>query len=273
MPAMQGRDNKEVITMLAYGLLAAVSARTCHEWLINPSVGWPTQENFRTWCQNMDSVTGAVLVVAGFIFLFHGFKNHRMLIGFTGATLGAYLGGGVALKMGMPIWMGLALGIMLLGTFSYFFTSWAAAAVGAVCGAMLGASIWLMLPRLDPAYAWSGAMTGAVALGLLCSLIFRMSVIAFTSMQGAVMLPLGVLGMAYDYHSLRDSLDRSFSSLPYVLPATIIGLAILGCGYQYMCAPAGGAAGGGGKSSGGKSGGESKPKDSSAKKEKAAAKE
>lgn len=259
--------------MLAYGSLAAVSAQTCHEWLINPSVGWPTQDNFRTWCQNMDSVTGAVLVVAGFIFLFHGFKNHRMLIALTGATLGAYLGGGVALKMGMPIWMGLAVGLMFLGVFSYFFTSWAAAAVGAVCGAMLGASIWLMLPRLDPAYAWSGAMTGAVALGLLCFLIFRMSVIVFTSMQGAVMLPLGVLGMAYDYQSLRDILDRSFSSLPYVLPATIIGLAILGCGYQYMRAPAGGAGGGGGKSSGSKGASESKPKDSSAKKEKATAKE
>src|SRR5512133_1135765 len=103
--------------MLAYGSLAIVSAQTCHEWLINPSVGWPTQDNFRTWCQNMDSITGAVLVVAGFIFLFNGFKNHRMLIGLTGATLGAYLGGGVALKMGMPIWMGLAVGLMFLGVF------------------------------------------------------------------------------------------------------------------------------------------------------------
>lgn len=233
--------------MFAQNLLAGVSAQTCHEWLINPSVGWPNQENYRTWCQNMDSVTGAVLVVAGYIFLFHGFKYHRMLIGLTGATLGAYLFGGVALKMGLPIWIGLLLGVMLIGAISYYYTSSAAAGLGAVCGAMLGASVWMMFPNLDPRYAWSGALTGAVTLGLLCFLIFRMSMIVFTSMQGAVMLPLGVLGMAYDYKALQKSLDGSFHSLPYILPAIIIGLMVVGCGYQYMKAPGGG--GGGGKSS------------------------
>ena len=253
--------------MLAFDSLAVVSAQTCHEWLIDPSVGWPTQENFRLWCQNMDSITGAVLVVAGYIFLFHGFRKHRMLIGLTGAVLGAYLGGGMAMKAGMPLWIGLMAGILLVGILSYFFTSWAAAAVGAVCGAMLGASIWLMLPKLDPAYAWSGALTGAVALGLLCFLIFRMSVIAFTSLQGAVMLPLGILGMLYDYQSLQPGLDHMLGSRPYMVSAIIIGLALVGCGYQYMLAPGGG----GGKPSGAKGGGESAPKDTSAKKEKAAA--
>src|SRR5690606_29242359 len=108
--------------------------------------------------------------------------------------------------------------------------------IGAICGAMLGASLWQMA-NLDPRFAWSGALTGAVALGLLCFIVFRISVILFTSLQGAVMLVLGVLGLAYQYSFARPTIESSVNQWPYFLPALVFGLMAIGLTYQFVKGP------------------------------------
>ncbi len=232
--------------------ILAQTTTTVHQWAVHPTF-WPTRADFVMWCQNMDPVTGAVLIMGGLVFLFSGFKSHRLLIGLTGAVVGAYVGAGISLKYSLPLMAGIPTGALILGVVSFYMTAWAAGGLGAICGALLGASIWSMC-NLDPRFAWSGALTGAVALGLLCFIIFRMSVIVFTSMQGSAMFLLGTLGLAYHYAFIRPAIDHALGSGPFVLPAVILGLMMTGVVYQYMKGPGGG----GGK----KSGGSAKPAES-----------
>lgn len=236
-----------------------LSAPTAHQYLVYPNY-WPTIADFITWCRAMDPITGAVLIVGGFLFLFSGFKMHRMLVATTAAVIGAYLGAGLAMRSGMPILAGAPIGAILFAILAWFATAWTAAAVGAICGAFIGAAAWTMFD-LDPRFTWSGALTGAVTLGLLCFIIFRVSVIMFTSLQGSVMLVMGVVGLAYQYPFMQPHLDEA--SWRFVLPSTVLTLMLVGLGWQYLKGPGGG--GGSTKSSSPKS---SPPKKEPAKAEK-----
>lgn len=221
--------------MFPLGLSLAV--QTAHEYMVKPDY-WPSAHDFLTWCQNMDPITGAMLILGGTLFLFSGFKMHRFLVGLTGAVLGAYIGAGICMRGGWPLYIGIPIGALILGLVAWYITAWAAAGIGAICGALLGAAIWGMAD-LDPQYAWSGALTGAVTLGLLCFITFRISVMLFTSLQGAVMLVLGVLGLAYQYSFARPTLEGSVNHWPYLLPCLVFGLMVTGLIYQYMKGPGG----------------------------------
>jgi hypothetical protein len=218
----------------------------------------PRANDLHTWCQDMDPLSAALLIIGGLVFLLSGFKMHRLLLATTGAVLGACLGGGLGQRYGL-LWAGLAVGLLLLGVAAWYITAGAAAVLGAIVGAFAGAAVWYM-SKLDPVYAWSGALTGAVALGLLSFILFRISVILFTSMQGALMLVLGILGMGYHYPAIRPMVDNSLNSWPYFLPVTVLTLMLTGLAYQHMKGPGGGA--------GGKSGGAAAGKAAPAKAEK-----
>lgn len=232
----------------------AEHTRTYHEWLSHPSY-LPTYADVMTWCHEMDPGSAALLLILGVVFLLFGFTIYRALIALTAAILGAYLGFGLTEKMQNMSLIGLSVGAVVFGAVAWVWTNWIAAVIGAIIGGLLGSAIWQMA-GLNPAFAWSGALTGAVFLGLLCFILFRVSVIIYTSLQGAVMLAFGVLGMAYRYDAAGRFADERMNAWPMLLPATVLVLMLCGIGYQYMKAPAGKGGGGGGKKS---SGADSKP--------------
>jgi hypothetical protein len=216
-------------------ILLADSPVSVHEWLMRP-FSLPQQGDVHIWYQHMDPLTAALLIVGGAVFLFAGYKMHRILLAITGAVLGAYLGAGFGQRYGL-LWPGMGIGLLLLGVAAWYVTAGSAAILGAIVGALVGAAVWNM-SNLDPHYAWSGALTGAVTLGLLSFILFRVSVILFTSLQGSVMLLLGVLGMAYYYQPVRPAIE-SLTAWHYALPATVMGLMLMGLLFQYMKGPAG----------------------------------
>jgi hypothetical protein len=202
-----------------------------------------------TWCHDMDPGSAALLLILGIVFLLFGFTIYRALIALTAAILGAYLGFGITEKMQNMSLIGLSVGAVIFGAVAWVWTNWIAAAIGAIIGGLLGSAVWQMA-GLNPAFAWSGALTGAVFLGLLCFILFRISVIIYTSLQGAVMLAFGALGMAYRYDAAGKFADERMRAWPMLLPVTVLVFMLCGIGYQYMKAPAG-QGGGGGKSKSG----------------------
>jgi hypothetical protein len=238
--------------MQCYFVLAE-QTRTLHEWLSHPNY-LPNYDDVMRWCHRMDPGSAALLLVLGIVFLLFGFTIYRALIALTAAILGAYLGFGLTEKMQNMAPIGLAVGAVVFGAVAWVWTNWIAAVIGAIIGGLLGSAIW-QLAGLSPAFAWSGALTGAVFLGLLCFVLFRISVIVYTSLQGAVMLAFGAMGMAYKYDAAGSFVDARMSAWPMLLPVTVLVLMLCGISYQYLKAPAG-QGGGGGRS---KSGSGAKP--------------
>lgn len=232
--------------MNPFSLLPAAAVGNMHLWLKCPNY-LPNRDDVMRWCRDMDAGSAAMLIILGIVFLLFGYTIYRALIALTAAVAGAYLGYGLCEKMENMALIGMATGAVVFGAVAWVWTNWIAAVVGAAVGALLGSAVWQMA-GLNPEFAWSGALTGAVFLGLLCFILFRISVILYTSLQGAVMLVFGGMGMAYRYEDAGRFVDARISAWPMLLPVTVLTLMLCGIGYQYMKAPAGKGGGGGGAS-------------------------
>ena len=108
---------------------------------------------------------------------------------------------------------------------------WAVAIMGGLFGALLGASVWRIC-GLDPAFTWAGALIGLMSLGLMAFIIFRGSIMMYTSLQGAVMLICGLLGLVYKYQDLAPHITENMVLKPFLLPMAIFIPAVIGLVFQ-----------------------------------------
>src|SRR5262249_54423280 len=148
---------------------------------------FPHQADLLEWGRAMGPGAAATLIIAGIIYLFFGFKIFKALVMLNAAVLGAYVGAQLATKQGdAPVWAAL-IGGVAPAAIVWPTMRFAVALMGGTFGAILGASIWRMA-ALDPQMCWAGAAVGLVGFGLLSFILFRGSVMMYTSLQGSFML-------------------------------------------------------------------------------------
>jgi hypothetical protein len=192
---------------------------------------WPAQTDLLQWCQNMGPGEATALIIGGIIYLLYGYYIFRGLVLLNAGFFGAYIGGRVGEKAGsMPA--GALMGGFIAGALAWPFMKYAVALMGGAFGAMLGASTWRAI-GLQPDMCWAGSLIGLVAFGLLSFILFRVSVMMFTSLQGAVMMIIGVLSLAYKYKDFAPKVTEHMTVQPFLLPLAILVPAILGLVYQH----------------------------------------
>jgi hypothetical protein len=209
---------------------------------------WPHQHDLLTWCQQMTPAVAAGLILVGIVYLLFGFQIFKILVLLNAAVLGGYIGAylgqeGDAATIGAVI-CGVAAAAIAWPAMKY-----AVALMGGIFGALLGASIWRGV-NLDPNLVWAGALVGLISFGMLSFVLFRGSVMMYTSLQGAFMMIFGILGLVYQYAEGARQVSHQLKNQPVLLPAAIFIPALLGLIFQQhnaAPAPGGGGGGGGGK--------------------------
>jgi len=224
---------------------------------VQPVMHFPGQGDLLTWCQGMSIGTGLLLILLGLVYLLYGWSQYKWLVTVNAALIGMYVGAAIGARYNYML-AGGALGGILAASATLPLVKWAVAVVGGVCGALVGAAIW-QLAGLQPDMAWAGAMTGLVGFGMLSFILLRGSVIMYTSLQGAMMLIIGLLGLMFKHQDTIPKITQAMNTQPFVLPIAVFVPAILGLIYQQTHSSGGaGAGGGGGAGSGG--GGAAAPK-------------
>src|SRR5688572_18564947 len=156
-----------------------------------PMTHFPHQGDLLTWCREMGPGTAILLGLLGIIYLMYGWSLYRWLIMLNAAAIGAYIGAIIGVK-NQAVVVGGIMGGVVAAAIAYPLLKWAVAVIGGVVGAFVGAGLWKIAGQ-DPGYAWAGAMTGLVAFGMLSFIVFRGSLMLYTSAQGALMLLVGLL--------------------------------------------------------------------------------
>jgi hypothetical protein len=220
--------------------VAASTATHPAGWLNFPA-HWPGQVDLLVWFHEMGSAVALLLVLLGLVYLLFGYYLFKPLVLLNAAFIGAMTGVIISNKTGGPLPSGI-LGGFVAAAATYPMMKWAVALMGGIFGALLGLTLWRTF-GLEPGFAWTGGCMGLIACGLLCFIVFRGSVMAYTSLQGSVMLTFGVLSLAYKYEGFAPRLAQALQVKPFVVPMCIFIATILGLIYQqnsgFSAAPAG----------------------------------
>ena len=196
---------------------------------------WPGQMDLIAWAQKMGPGMATLLIILGIIYLAFGFYLFKGLIVVNAGFVGAWIGVAIGAKSGSAVPCGV-LGAFVAVAVTFPLMKWAVAVLGGLLGAAIGGSIWRMVD-LDPRFAWAGAGMGLIAFGMFCFILFRGSVMAYMSMQGSIMLILGLLGLLYKYQDVGPKLTEHLLSRHFILPMAIFIPFVIGLLYQQSCAP------------------------------------
>ncbi|HVT88368.1 MAG TPA: hypothetical protein VHD56_05915 [Tepidisphaeraceae bacterium] len=191
---------------------------------------WPVQTDLLQWCQDMRPGEAAILVMAGVVYLLFGWYIFKALVTINAGLVGAFIGGRVGQHLG-SFAAGACVGGVVAAAAAWPLMKYAVAVMGGLFGALLGASIWRAV-GLDGNLAWAGALMGLIAFGMLSFIVFRASVIMYTSLQGSVMLIFGILGLIYKYPELAPKITANMQGQPGLLAMAIFFPMILGLIYQ-----------------------------------------
>ena len=214
-----------------------------------PITRFPGQTDLLGWCQQMGPGTALLLILLGAVYLLYGWAIFKILITLNVAIVGAYVGAMLGQRIGGFALAGGVVGALITAAVAYPLMKWAVAVMGGICGALVGASAWLSAGQ--PAdLAWAGALTGLVGFGMFSFILFRGSIIMYTSIQGALMVIVGLLGLAFKYQDFSPRIAQGVGGQPIMLPLLVLIPTILGLIYQQTHSPAGGGGGGGGGGAG-----------------------
>jgi hypothetical protein len=217
-------------------IATAKNAAATQAWSPGLPSHWPAQMDLLTCCQNMGPGEACILVILGIIYLLFGYAIFKFLVTLNALAAGAYLGALLG-RTGNAVAAGALIGAITAAAITFPCMKYAVSIMGGIFGAALGASLWRQA-SLQPDLAWAGALSGLILFGMLSMIIFRGSVILYTSLQGAVMMVFGVLSLMYKYQSMSKGVTDIFTSKTFLLPTIVLVPALIGLLFQQSMYPA-----------------------------------
>lgn len=190
--------------------------------------------------QQLSMIWAAVFLAGGLVCLLHGHKYYRVITVIMALIIGGVVGYALGKRVQADYIVAGCLAA-LLAVCCWPLMKYAVAAMGGLVGAFLGANAWSAVlatmnthgngshpdPHLNT--YWVGALLGLVICGMLSFILFKLTVVMFTSVSGATLAVLGALALLLQVptwnSSIRDNIARNAIALPLlvVVPA-IIGL-------------------------------------------------
>jgi len=192
---------------------------------------WPAQADLLAWCRTIGPGEAALLILVGVIYLLFGINMFKFLVMLNVALIGAMLGAVIGQKTGSEL-PGAIVGGVSGAALTFPFMKYAVALIGGLFGIMVGCALW-RVSSLPGDLFWAGGLCGCLLFGLLSFVIFKVCVMTYTSLQGAIMIVVGVLGLLLKYPSFAMSLTQTLTLKPFILPVAIFVPTIMGLIYQH----------------------------------------
>lgn len=179
-----------------------------------------------TMWQHITSLQGfeaLMLISFGSICLFYGWRIFKILVIISFSLLGLSIGWLFTERfiVGLnPLWGGV-LGMIVLGVASVTLLKWAICILGALAGGVVTGAIWYAA-GLSEQYLWAGALVGAVAGGMISFIIFKISIMLFTSLGGSFLIVTGILTLLFLWPQTQENVQVWFFTKQWFLPVLII---------------------------------------------------
>jgi hypothetical protein len=160
------------------------------------------------------------LIAFGAVCIFYGWRIFTILVSICAGFIGMMIGMELGRRMGSEIWGGV-IGTVALAAISVPLMKWAVSVLAAIAGGIITGGIWYAC-GLPQEYMWVGALVGAVAGGMISFIVFKISVMLFTSLAGTAMVLTGVLALLHLYEPSAKGIQDIVLSHVWVVPAALI---------------------------------------------------
>lgn len=172
-------------------------------------------------------VAASMVVVVGALCVFNGYRWHKWVVIILAFMAGLGLGHLLAQRMGQSVVVAIAIGV-LTATVATPMLRWTVALFGGLTGAFLGANAWTLANANPPGAQWAGACMGFIAMALLSFVVFRVVVVAFTSIGGAAMVVLGSIALMFHVPAWQEGLRSGLTSNANLVPLLVTVAAVAG---------------------------------------------
>lgn len=210
--------------------------------------------------EQMSIVWAVVFLIAGLVCLLNGFKLYKWVTVVLALCIGVFAGYAMGKRIDAEYIVAACLG-GLLAVGAWPLIKYAVAILGGLVGAFVGANAWAACADLaGPAHRatiaqtyWVGALVGLIVFGMLAFILFKLTVMFFTSISGATVALIGALGLVLQVPQWRAEITAwSTNASAVVFPMLVLVPALIGLILQQ--AKPGGAAAEGKPAGGGGSG-------------------
>lgn len=198
-------------------------------------------------------VWAVVFIIVGVLCLFNGYKFYRAATVLIALFIGLFSGYYLGQKIEAPFIVAGCLGVLLAVT-AFPFMKYAVALLGGLAGAFIGANLWAGFAyalnkaahaSIPPDAYWIGALIGLIICGMLAFVLFKLSIVLFTSVSGATIAVLGALALLLSFEPWRDAVAAGVTANQVVVPLLVAVPALIGLILQEAWDGTGDAAGGG----------------------------
>ena len=160
------------------------------------------------------------LIAFGAVCILYGWRIFTILVAICAGAIGMIIGMELGRRMGSQVWGGV-IGIIILAAVSIPFLKWAVAVLASIAGGIITGGIWYAC-GFPQEYMWAGALVGAVAGGMISFIIFKISVMLFTSLAGTAMVLAGVLALLNLYQPSSEGIKNIVLNHIWVTPVALI---------------------------------------------------
>ncbi|MEE9405432.1 MAG: hypothetical protein V3V20_11110 [Algisphaera sp.] len=192
---------------------------------------------------SLGAVWAVIFVIVGVMCMLNGYRFYRAATIGVALLLGMFAGYWFGSKIGAPYIVAACLGV-LMATLAFPLMKYAVALMGGLTGAFVGANLWAgMADAINtiasegstvPQYwvpseaYWLGAFLGLLICGMLAFILFKLSVVWFTSVSGSTLAVMGAIALLLSFEPWQATVTSSLRSSNLVIPLLVFVPAMIG---------------------------------------------
>ena len=198
----------------------------------------PQQVEIMTNLNTAQILFPIALIIIGGLLMAIGFKAYKWIVLLNFVGIGWWLGRlAVQNELAKKGTDDLAIvasvaGAVLFGILAWPLLKYSVAVCGGMVGFALGMVVWAYCDQ--PAnMAWAGGLVGLAVLGMLSFVLFKTTVILFTSIEGASLFVFGACALLMRYQPWQKQVATSVDK-PILIPMVITTVAAISLFWQHQ---------------------------------------
>lgn len=195
-------------------------------------------ENLMRHLQSMSVIWAVVFLTAGLVCILNGYKFYKPVTVILALLIGASVGWALGQRIEAESSITAGCFGALMAAACLPLMKYAVAIMGGLSGSFIGANTWTSVGDLIANNAnkinnsaetcWIGALIGLVVFGMLAFILFKLSVVLFTSVSGSTLAVMGAMALLLQVPQWQTSVTESMKSHTIVLPMLVLVPAIIG---------------------------------------------